>query len=151
MRSAEKEKHTIGVPLKKDVLIKFPDYSANELYSMLEKLCTGNDYVIPADVSQYVFVFLKFCGFCFPKTVSILLALFLVTVRKDIQRVFFHTDFVPKGFHKVYPLVMPPLGVIRRGDHLVDSRKSLIQQQDQAVTQLDTGFLRPFIQTALHF
>lgn len=48
-----------GLKSRFNTFIEFPDYSANELYNMLEKLCAGNDYLMSADVSQRVFAFFK--------------------------------------------------------------------------------------------
>lgn len=48
-----------GLKSRFNIFIEFPDYSADELYNILEKLCTGNDYVMSADVSQHVLTFFK--------------------------------------------------------------------------------------------
>ena len=48
-----------GLKSRFNTFIEFPDYSANELYNMLEKLCASNDYIMSADVSQRVLAFFK--------------------------------------------------------------------------------------------
>ena len=48
-----------GLKSRFNTFIEFPDYSADELHVMLNKLCDGNDYKLSADVSQLIFEFLK--------------------------------------------------------------------------------------------
>lgn len=43
-----------GLKSRFNTFIEFPDYSADELYSILIKLCANNDYVLSNEVSQLV-------------------------------------------------------------------------------------------------
>lgn len=48
-----------GLKSRFNTFIEFPDYSADELYDILIKLCTTNDYTLSADVSQLILDSLK--------------------------------------------------------------------------------------------
>ena len=43
-----------GLKSRFNTFIEFPDYSSDELYEMLIKLCSENDYVLNEDVSQLI-------------------------------------------------------------------------------------------------
>ena len=47
-----------GLKSRFNTFIEFPDYSADQLHDMLEKLCISNDYVLSEDVSQLILEFL---------------------------------------------------------------------------------------------
>lgn len=48
-----------GLKSRFNTFIEFPDYSANELHDMLKRLCTNNDYIMTADLSQCILTFLE--------------------------------------------------------------------------------------------
>ena len=47
-----------GLKSRFNTFIEFPDYSADQLHDMLEKLCVSNDYVLSEAVSQLILEFL---------------------------------------------------------------------------------------------